>query len=116
MDVKALYTNIPNNEGIAAVKRKHDNYPNKSVATKVITTFLALFLTLNNFISNSKFCLQIKGCAMGTICAPTYAYSCPSLKRNTSILSLKTNPTAICVSSTILLWYGSNQRTNLNLS
>ena len=28
MDVKALYTNLPNNEDIAAVKRKHDNYKN----------------------------------------------------------------------------------------
>ena len=36
MDVKALHTNIPNNEGIAAVKRKHGNYPNKIVATKGI--------------------------------------------------------------------------------
>ena len=52
MDVKALYTNIPNNEGIAAVKRKHHNYTKKTVATKVITSFLALILTLNNFIFN----------------------------------------------------------------
>ena len=29
--------------------------------------------TLNNFIFNSKLYLQIKGCAMGTICAPAYA-------------------------------------------
>ena len=42
MDVKALYTNIQNNEVIAAVKRKHDNYTKKAVATKVITTFPAL--------------------------------------------------------------------------
>ena len=73
MDVKALYTSIPNNEGIAAVQRKQDNYTKKTVATKVITTFLALILTLNNFIFNSKFYLQIKGCAMGTICTPTHA-------------------------------------------
>ena len=46
MDVKALYTNILKNEVIA------------------------LILTLNNFIFNSKFYFQIKGCAMGTICAP----------------------------------------------
>ena len=72
IDVKALYANIPNNEGIAAVKRKHDNYTKKIVATKVITTFLGLVLTLNNFIFNSKFYLQIKGCTMGTIYAPTY--------------------------------------------
>ena len=52
MDVKALYTNIPNNEGIAAVKRKHHNYTKKTVATKVITSFLALILTLNSFIFN----------------------------------------------------------------
>ena len=73
MDMKALYINTPNNEGIAAVKQKHEDYPNKTVTTKVITTFLALILTLNNFIFNSKFYLQIKGCVLGTICTPTYA-------------------------------------------
>ena len=46
MDVKALYRNIPNNESIAPVKGKCDNYTKKTVATKVATTFLALILTL----------------------------------------------------------------------
>ena len=64
MDVKALCINISSNKSIAAAKEKCDNYTKKSVATKVITTFLALTLTLNNFIFNSKFYLQIKGCAM----------------------------------------------------
>ena len=73
LDVKALYTSIPNSEDIAAVKRAHDKYQQKTVAIKVLTTFLALILTLNNFIFNSKLYLQIKGCAMGTICAPAYA-------------------------------------------
>ena len=73
MDVKSLYTTIPNNEGIASVKKKYDHYRKKTIPTKIITTFLALILTLNNFIFNSKFYLQIKGCAMGTICAPSYA-------------------------------------------
>ena len=71
MDAKPLYANIPNNEGIAAVKQKH-NYTHKTTAIKVIKRFLALILTLNNFIFNSKFYLQIKGCAMRTICVPTY--------------------------------------------
>ena len=35
MDVKVLYTNIPNNDGIAAVKGKHSNYTKKTAATKV---------------------------------------------------------------------------------
>ena len=39
LDVKALYTNKPNNEGIAAFKRKQGNDTKKTVATKVITTF-----------------------------------------------------------------------------
>ena len=50
MDVKSLYTSIPNNEGIASVKKKYDHYPNKTIPTKIITTFLALILTLNDFI------------------------------------------------------------------
>ena len=60
-------------ESIAAIKRKHDKYTKKIAATKVITTFLALILALNNFIFNSKFYFQIKGCAGGTISVPTYA-------------------------------------------
>ena len=73
MDVKSLCTSIPNNEGITSAKKKYDHYPNKTIHTKSITTFLALILTLSNFIFNSKFYLQIKGCAMGTICTPSYA-------------------------------------------
>ena len=73
MNVRSLYTNITNNEGIAATKKRYDSYSHKTLPTKIITTFLALILTLNNFVFNSKFYLQIKGCATGTICAPTYA-------------------------------------------
>ena len=73
MDVRSLYTNIPNAEGISAVKRAFNNYSKKSTSTKVITTFLALILTLNNFVFDCIHYLQIKGCAMGTICAPAYA-------------------------------------------
>ena len=34
MDVKAFYTCIPNNEGNAAVKQKHDNYTKKNIVSK----------------------------------------------------------------------------------
>ena len=73
LDVKFLYTNILNSEGIRAVETPLDNFPRKKIATKVITTFLSLILTLNNFVFNWKNYIQIKGCAMGTICAPSYA-------------------------------------------
>ena len=42
MDVRSLYTNTPNVEGISAVKRAFNNYSKKTTTTKVITTFLAL--------------------------------------------------------------------------
>ena len=70
---KTLYTNIPNNEGIKAVREACDKHPSKSVSTKVIITFLSLILTLNDFIFNCCHYLQVMGRAMGTICAPAYA-------------------------------------------
>ena len=55
------------------IHQENKHYPNKTISTKIIATFLALILTLKNFIFNSKFYLQIKGCAIGTICTPSYA-------------------------------------------
>ena len=54
LDVKSLYTSIPNPEGIAAVKKAHERYQRKTVPTKVITTFVALILTLNLFFTSNK--------------------------------------------------------------
>ena len=73
LDVKLLYTNIPNAEGIKSVKTSLEKYSKRSTSTKVITTSWALILTINNFIFNCKNYLQIKGCAMRTICADLYA-------------------------------------------
>ena len=73
MDVKALYTNIPNVEGLQALKEALDQKQNQSVASKVIVTHTGLILTLKNFVFNDKNYLQVKGCAMGTISAPPYA-------------------------------------------
>ena len=70
MDVRSLYTNIPNKEGIEAVET---TLKRKNIGTRIISTFLRLILTLNNFFFNSQNYLQIKGCAMGTKCALNYA-------------------------------------------
>ena len=51
----------------------YDKFPNKTVLTKVITTFLSLILILNNFIFNSVKYSQKMGYAMGAIYAPSYA-------------------------------------------
>ena len=39
----------------------------------MVLKLLNQVLTLNNFVFNDEHFLQIKGCAMGTICAPSYA-------------------------------------------
>ena len=72
MDVRSLYTNIPNAEGISAVKRAFDNYSKKITTIKVILIFLALIYTFNNFMFDCIHYLQIKGCTVGTICARAY--------------------------------------------
>ena len=73
MNVNSLYNNIPNHEDIESVKEKLNVQTDKPIATKVIIRFLFLGLTLNNSVFNSINCLQIKGCAMETIYALSYA-------------------------------------------
>ena len=75
MDVRSLYTNVPNDEGIEAVKTyfRTRNRPGDGVLSKIISTFLMLILTLNNFVFNDQNYVQVNGASMGTKCAPTYA-------------------------------------------
>ena len=72
LDVKSLYTNIPNHEGIEAVKNTLNSTSQKPIAMEVTIKLMFLILTLNNFIFNGIQYLQKIGRAMGTICAPNY--------------------------------------------
>ena len=80
LEVKSLYTNIQNNEGIKAVKESYEKYKEKTLSTKVIITFFSLILSLTNFVINCTHCLQTMGCVMGTIYAPSYANLSPLMK------------------------------------
>ena len=73
LDVKSLYTNILNTEGIKLVKTSLENYSKQTALTKVITTFLALTLRLNKFLFNYKNYLKIKGYTMEAVCGPLFA-------------------------------------------
>ena len=55
------------------MKETLNNQASKSIVIRVIIKFLHLILTLNNFIFDGINYLQVKGCAMRTICAPAYA-------------------------------------------
>ena len=112
MDVRSLYTNIPNAEGISAVKRAFDNYSKKTISTKVITTFLALILTLNNFVFDCIHYLQIRGFAMGTICAPAYAnifMASFELKYIYLYIKDKTKMFLRFIDDFFMIWTGSEQ-------
>ena len=71
LDVRSLYTNIPNHERIGTVKSALNSISRKPIAKSI--KFLFLILTLNNFAFNGILYLQKIGCAMGTICKPNYA-------------------------------------------
>ena len=73
VDVASLYINILNAEEIKSVKTSLENYSKRTTSTKVITTFSALIVTLNNFIFNSKNYSQIKSYAMETVSASSCA-------------------------------------------
>ena len=54
------------------IKADETTLKRKNLATKSFISFLKLMLKLNNFILSCINFLQIKRCAMGTKCAPTY--------------------------------------------
>ena len=68
INLKSLNVNIPNSEGISQVKEVYESYPEKTVGTKVIITYLVLILALTNFMFNCKSNLKIRGCIMRTAC------------------------------------------------
>lgn len=73
MDVECLYTKFSNHVSIEVIKEKPNAQIDKPIARKVVTKFLFLILTLNNFIFNSISHLQRKGHAMGTVFLPSIA-------------------------------------------
>lgn len=73
IDVDALYTNIPNDSGIQAVKEAFQNSPDPTRPDRAILELLELTLKSNDFTFNNQWYLQIFGTAMGKIYAPNYA-------------------------------------------
>lgn len=73
MDVDALYTNIPIQEGIACVKGIFEKFPDPARPDEELLKLLEINLTRNDFVFDGQFYLQIKGTAMGKKFAPAYA-------------------------------------------
>lgn len=73
MDVCTLYTCIPHNEGLLALKYFLDRRQVCNPATTTVLRLTELVLTLNHFVFNSQSYLQVKGVAMGSKIGPGYA-------------------------------------------
>ncbi|KAK3091940.1 hypothetical protein FSP39_023867 [Pinctada imbricata] len=75
-DVTSLYTNIPHDVGMESItywiEKHRDEIPSRFTNDFIIDG-LKLVLENNHFFFDNKYFLQIKGTAMGTKVAPTYA-------------------------------------------
>ncbi|XP_068672931.1 uncharacterized protein [Montipora foliosa] len=75
MDVSSLYTNIPQEEGIAIVCNAYETFHNNDppIPTHYLREMLGVILTENSFEFNKKNYLQTHGIAMGTKTAVSFA-------------------------------------------
>ena len=73
MDIKSLYTVIPNDGGLEALAHFLDQRTNKEPPTHTLTRLAELVLTLNAFSFNGQHYRQTGGVAMSTKMGPNYA-------------------------------------------
>ncbi|MCY4327357.1 MAG: GIY-YIG nuclease family protein, partial [Rhodobacteraceae bacterium] len=96
VDVKSLYTNIPNEEGIQACYeawRIQELTDPQHPPAETLRLLLELVLKLNTFEFNEKYYLQTFGTAMGSKLAPAYANTFMGKLEAAILSSSPTKPT-----------------------
>ena len=73
MDTTSLYTAIPNDEGLRALKHFCDHRTVKEPISETLLRLAELVLTLNCFSFGGNYYKQTNGVAMGTKMGPSYA-------------------------------------------
>ena len=73
MDVKSLYTVIPHQDGLEALRFFFNQRTNQEPSTTTLVRLAELVLTLNNFSFDGEHYQQISGVAMGTKMGPNCA-------------------------------------------
>ena len=102
LDVKSLYTSIPNEEGINIIKDLHKN---KSKLTQFITAFLWLILTLNNFFFNiAHFFTNLGHKMCPDICQPIHDFEETCIN---PLLTTKCNFYKRYIDDIFLVWQGT---------
>ena len=88
IDVSALYTNIPQEEGLQCVREALFSRSDPKVPTEFLVRLLEVVLKHNIFEFNSEFFIQLIGTAMGCRPAPSYANIFMANKIDPAILRL----------------------------
>ena len=91
MDVSALYTNIPHNEGIQSTREALYENNNDLVNKEFILRLLDILLYYNVFGFNRKLYKQLIGAAMGSAPIPSYANIFMARKIDTEIMNIISN-------------------------
>ena len=73
VDVVGLYPNIPNNEGLQALRHALDERETKTISTDTLVELSDTVLNNNFFEFDGKIYRQKRGTAIGTKMAPSYA-------------------------------------------
>ena len=73
LDIVSLYTNIPIDGALKAIKEMFIRYPNSSRTDGVILKLLHIILNNNDFSFSNNVYVQNKGVAMGQRFAPSIA-------------------------------------------
>ena len=73
IDVSGLYTNIPQSEGLEAVRDALEDRDDKAIPSEYIVKLLEIVLKHNIFEFDEELFIQLIGTAMGTRPAPSYA-------------------------------------------
>ena len=109
VDVKSLYTNIPNDEGIQACYeawRQQEIKDPQHPHAEVLRHLLEMVLKLNTFEFDGKHYLQKFGKAMGSKLAPAYANTFMSKLEKTILDTSPLKPTYYCrfIDDIIMIW------------
>ena len=73
MDLSSLYTVIPTDEGLRALKHFFDHRTVKEPSSETLLCLAELVLTFNCFSFGGNYYKQTNGVAMGTKMGPSYA-------------------------------------------
>ena len=73
VDVVGLYLSIPHDEGLEALRVALNGREDQSVSTSSLVELADLVLKNNFFEFNGSYFQQLRGTAIGTKCAPSYA-------------------------------------------